>query len=164
MKYLVLDSNIVIDYINADETLFSLVSQYVGEVCFVDKMLEEVAELRARSNITELGINLIQAETSEIVEARNLGRKGRLSTYDWLCLIVTRRLKYCCVTNDKGLINQCQAEGIETIRGGRLIVELCRQGGVTKTRAVEIVNEIATLNPHGSNAWLAELVAEIEKL
>ena len=82
MKYLVLDSNIVIDYINADETLFSLVSQYVGEVCFVDKMLEEVAELRARSNITELGINLIQAETSEIVEARNLGRKGRLSTYD----------------------------------------------------------------------------------
>ena len=115
MKYLVLDSNIVIDYVEADKTLFSLVSQYVGEVCFVDKMLEEVDQIRGRDEAAELKINLVPAERDEEQEAERRAVGSSLSSFDWLCFFVAKRLGYCCVTNDKDLINQCRSEGIETI-------------------------------------------------
>ncbi len=164
MKYLVLDANIVIDYVKADKTLFSLVSQYVGEVCFVDEMLKEVDQIQGRDEASELGINLVLAEKTEEQEAERRAADSSLSSFDWLCFFVAKRLGYCCVTNDKGLINHCRSEGVETIRGGRLIIELCRNGGVTKERAKEIALGITKANKWTDGAWLRAFNKEIDAL
>ena len=164
MKYLLLDTNIVVDYLKADKTLFSLVSQYVGEVFYADAMAAEIKQLEGRAAYEEIGIRLAPVDPSDISEAKNRKLRGALSEYDWICFFTAKRLGYCCVTNDGDLRKQCEKEGVETIRGGKLIIELCRNGGVTKDRAKEIGRDIKNGNPWITDAWLAAFIAKIDKL
>jgi len=49
---------------------------------------------------------------------------------------------YTCVTNDRALLNVCKAEGVEVVRGLKLLLDLVGAGGLTRLEAMEISRAI----------------------
>ncbi|SFJ45793.1 hypothetical protein [Thermoflavimicrobium dichotomicum] len=143
-KFLILDANILIDFIHCDRTVIKLICQYVGQIHLPTPILDEVKEIQ-ESDCTELGIRLIEPELDQLITASE--KRGPLSFQDHLCLILAKEHGWTCVTNDKALRRECETDGIELIWGIELICLLVESGGLPTLHAKEVILRIHQSNP-----------------
>ncbi|MBS4032749.1 MAG: hypothetical protein KGZ63_15210 [Clostridiales bacterium] len=96
-RFLILDANILIDYIKCDRTILKLICTYVGEIYLATTVLNEINDFD-ETECTEFGVILVEPELRQVVLAAE--EVGRLSFQDNLCFILAKENGWTCVTND----------------------------------------------------------------
>ena len=141
---LIVDANVLIDYINSDIGVLALVSQHIGSVHVPSVILDEVDGL-TDEDCENLGFTVLE-ESVEILMAAGETR-GALSFEDHVCLLLANEYEWTCVSNDKSLHRACEGEGVSVIWGLRLMIELVESGYLDKGAALEVASTIHLTNP-----------------
>ena len=142
---LVVDANVLIDYLAADANVLGLVSHQVGPVHIPRQILREVPRLGVE-DCERLGLRIVDESVEQLLEA---GRQhGRLSFYDHLCLILARENGWTCVTNDRALRRACAEHSVPVLWGLELMIQLVAGRQMTAEMAVKVASAIRESNPH----------------
>ncbi len=136
LKYLIVDANILIDYLECDESLFALIKNQIGQVLLASPLIEEVKDLDLE-RCQKLGIKIVEPTLEQLVWATD--QEFSISFQDKICLIMARDHNWILVTNDKALRKRCESENITLIWGVELICLLCESGGLQKDRVRDII-------------------------
>ncbi|MBF0216107.1 MAG: hypothetical protein HQL30_03820 [Candidatus Omnitrophica bacterium] len=146
MKRIVIcDANILIDYAKANRKIISLMSEHLYEVWVPLPVWGEVKDLSDEEAKT-LGINIIEPTLAQTYEAADM-HGGGLSGEDNMCFIVARDEKAICATNEKTLKKKCEENGIEVLRGLRIMIQLCEIGELSVEAAIKTAEKVAKMNP-----------------
>jgi hypothetical protein len=157
---LLADADVLIDFAKAEPSVLALVAEHLGALKVARQVLDTIDDL-SEADCRSLGIEIIEVETDVLLEAGAGG--GRLSFEDRLSLVVCRRRRWTCATNDGHLLRACEASGVATKRGLRLLLGLVRAGALTKSRAQRIALEISRINPrHINERVLADFKADLD--
>lgn len=140
----ILDADVLIDYCNSDTGILKLVSEHLGRICVPTPTLEEVRQLTP-ARCQELGLTLFEPEAEDLFKAAN--RYGVLSFQDHLCLILAKKHKWICVTNERLLHRRCEEAGIAVLRGLRLMVLLVEKDVLLAPEALAVAEQIRESNP-----------------
>lgn len=141
---MVVDANVLIDYVGSNLSILGLVAELVGPIYVPRPILEEVGGLD-EAGCARLGIRLAEASTDQLLEA-GAGR-GRLSFSDRLCLILARDRSWTCVTNDRALRKACGEISIPVLWGLELMLELVSLRRLTAEAALDVAAAIHRSNP-----------------
>lgn len=144
MRFLILDANIIIDYVQSDRTLLKLISDHIGTIYLAMPVLEEINELD-ENECERLGIQIVEPEIEAVLEAS--ATRGPLSFQDHLSLILAKEYHWTCVTNDKPLRVACKQEHVPMLWGIELICMLVETEGLDADSASEIILDIHWNNP-----------------
>ncbi len=143
-KYLILDANVLIDYFKSDPSVLKLVSSHLGELFVALPVLEEVKEAD-QSLLESFGLVVVEPEVDALLEAGM--KKGSLSFQDRICILLAKENGWSCVSNDKPLRRECEAEGIPVMWGLEMMVLLVAAGKLDRNAALEVANKIHQANP-----------------
>jgi predicted nucleic acid-binding protein len=141
---LVVDANVLIDYLASDVTVLQLVSRHIGTVHIPRLLLQEVPRIDP-DQCGRLGLEIVDETLEQVLEAGE--RRGRLSFYDRLCLILARDAGWACVTNDRALRNSCEELAIPAFWGLELMIRLAAERHLTIEAAINIATAIQKSNP-----------------
>ncbi|WP_242865694.1 hypothetical protein [Desulfosporosinus sp. HMP52] len=67
-QFLILDANILIDFLKCDRTIIKLISTNVGQVYLATPVLDEISEIND-IDCAELGIILVEPELDQVMTA-----------------------------------------------------------------------------------------------
>ncbi len=143
-KHLMVDANILIDYLNCDETLLLLIKKYIGQICLASPLLEEVKSLDL-DRCKKLGIKLVEPTIEQMFWAAD--QEFAISFQDKICLIMAKDHNWTLVTNDKALRKRCESDGISLIWGVELICMLHEHGGLRKEGARTTILDLHRNDP-----------------
>lgn len=143
-KLLVLDACVLIDYAQADASVLGSVIEHVAPMAVVRPVFDEVEDL-TEAEATELGLQIIDVEYELAAEAAKSA--GTLSFEDRLCVLLAKRERWICVTNDKALRRVCETEGVELRWGLEMMIEAVRADAMSIVEAERIAWTIHELNP-----------------
>jgi len=143
-KHLIVDANILIDYLNCDETLLLLIKKYIGQILLASPLLGEVKSLDP-DRCKKLGIKLVEPTMEQLIWAAD--QEFAVSFQDKLCLIMAKDHNWTLVTNDKALRKRCESENITLIWGVELICMLCESGGLHKNGARTFILDLHRNDP-----------------
>ena len=143
-KFLIVDANILIDYLDCNEKLFVLINEHIGQVFLASPLLDEVKTLDL-CRCHKLGINIIEPTIEQLSWAAD--QEFSISFQDKICLILARDYNWALVTNDKALRRRCESEKITLIWGVELICLLCEAGVLHKDNARDIILVLHDNNP-----------------
>lgn len=90
-RLLLVDANVLIDYVKSELLILELAARHVGEVYVLSTVLAEVYGLDEES-CARLGLRVFEPELSQLQTAAQ--KRGALSTEDHLCLIVAREHRW----------------------------------------------------------------------
>lgn len=141
---LVVDANVLIDYLAADVTVLQLVSRHIGTVHIPRQVLQELPRVGA-DECEHLGLKIIDETLEHLLEAGQ--RRGRLSFHDRICLILARDAGWTCVTNDRALRNACEELSIPVLWGLELMLQLVAGHHLATDAAATIAKAIRESNP-----------------
>lgn len=158
MRVLLFDANVLIDYFDAEPTVFSAIRTSVREIFVLDRIFREVGQLDA-FRASELGLQVYEPAFEHMAAAA--ARRGPLSFQDHLCLAVARAEGMTCVTNDVALRTHCIEEKVEILWGLELLILAVKQGGIRASVAAEIGTAICGMNPRMGKAVLARFLKEL---
>jgi len=159
---LVIDANVLIDYVQIDSSILALASRYLGNIHVPSVILDEVDQLDD-AECERLGLIVIEEPLDVLLAASEL--RGRLSFEDRVCLQLTQRENWTCVTNDKSLRNACKEEGVEVLWGMRLMLELVKGEHLERKAAIDIAWAIHAVNPkHITDKIVNEFKVKLSKL
>jgi len=144
-KEATLDSCVLIDFFKADKNILELIAKYVYPIYVVSPIIDEVNEIKNENELLDLGINIIEPEIEDAYLASQ--KQSPLSFPDRICLFVSKRYNYICVTNDKKLRKTCKQDKISVMWGLELILKLYSEGGILKKDAENFVKTIKNSNP-----------------
>jgi len=156
-RLLIIDANVLIDFALADMSILALVAKHLGEIQVPLPLLEEVEQLD-ESLCGQLGLRIVDPSLDLLSQAATA--RGRLSFVDHLCLLIAKEGGLTCVTNDRALRKACTDEGVPTIWGLELMVELVEGSQLTVEAAVAVARAVSGLNPLHITA---EIVAKFER-
>lgn len=142
---LVLDANVLIDYVHAERAVLELTARHLGDVLVPESILDEVQDL-SRDDCDALGIQVVTATTEQLTEAASLGRKGPLSFNDHVLVLMARDGRWICVTNDKALRVACAREKLEVRWSLGLMLDLVAMRVLDRGEAERIARAIAEEN------------------
>jgi rRNA-processing protein FCF1 len=83
-RLLLVDANVLIDYVKSEPSILGLVARYLGEVYVLSTVLDEVDGLDM-GDCEKLGLQVVEPELTQFEAA--VRKRGMLSTADHLCLI-----------------------------------------------------------------------------
>jgi rRNA-processing protein FCF1 len=152
-RLLVVDANVLIDYVGSDISILRLAAEFVGPIHVTGPVLKEVEQL-GEADCDRLGIHLVEASTNQLLEA-GAGR-GRLSFSDRLCLILARDRSWTCVTNDRALRRACTDLSVPVLWGLELMLELVSLRRLTVEAALDVAMAIHRSNPRHITAEILE--------
>lgn len=159
---LVVDANVLIDYLSADLSILGLADRYFGKIHVPRAILDEVHQL-SEADCDRLGLRLVEASVGQLLEAGRGG--GRLSFIDRLCLILARDGGWTCVTNDGALRKACGAASVSVLWGLELMTGLVAQGRLTPEAALKVARAIQVANPrHISGEILERFERKVRRL
>lgn len=144
-KLLILDSCVLIDFMNGEPKLFHLLAEKVGKIHVVTPIIEEVDSIQSLKDLEDLGLIALEPDIEDVFTALKL--KGKTSFQDQICYLTAKRYQLTCVTNDKPLRKLCEENHIPTFWGLELIIELTKLDGVSKKKALDIAKVIHKSNP-----------------
>jgi len=153
-KFFIMDACVVIDFINADKNILKLLSDFVGPLYVTSPVIEEINGIDGEKELVKLGFSVIKPEIEDACKAGE--SSGPLSFQDWICLLTAKRCGFTCVTNDKKLREVCDKEGVKTLWGLGLIVELYKAGGTTAEHALCVACKIHESNPKHISSEILE--------
>ena len=154
---LLADANVLIDYRNTDLAILALVNDRVGPLAVVESVFQEVRRVSA-TDLEQLGIEII--ETSEAQKDRAAAIDFAVSFNDRLAFVVCLDEGRICVTNDKDLQRLCEARGVQTRFGLRLLLDLVAVGAIDHTRAASVARKIQATNSRFINERVVERFLE----
>lgn len=161
-RFLLLDANVLVDYLATDLEVLALVHAHVGPVHIVSTVLAEVDGLEAEE-CERLGFRIVEPSLDQVAGADSGG--GPLSFQDRTCLAVSRDAGWTCVTNDKALRRACEADGVDVLWGLELLLEVVRRGHLPVERASRVATMTHDQNPgHVGKGVLAEFHRKLSKL
>jgi len=140
----ILDSNVLIDYCEADRTVLTLAARHVGPIHVPSVLLDEVEGVDA-SECERLGLVVVESESSLLAAAGR--RRPGLSYYDHVCLLSAKAEGWTCVTNDGRLRRECRAEKVPVWWGLELMVPLVSDRHLTAAAAAAVAQAIQAANP-----------------
>lgn len=143
-KFLLLDANVLVDYLAVDLEVLALVHEHVGPVHIVSTVLVEVGGLEA-DECERFGFRIVEPSLDQVSGADSGG--GPLSFQDRTCLAFSRDEGWICVTNDKALRRACEADGVDVLWGLELPLEVVRLGHLPRDRASRVATRIHEENP-----------------
>ncbi len=143
-RTLVVDANVLIDYLEADSEVLLLLTRHFAVVCVPVPVLEEVAQLTPVL-CDHLGLRIVLPDADEIAEA--VGLRDGLSFEDATCLVMARRRGWTCVSNDKRLRSECAHAGVPVVWGLEVMLNLIEQGNLASKDAIQIAWKINANNP-----------------
>lgn len=141
---LVVDANVLIDYVNTDISVLSLVARVIGPLHVPDAVLDKVGALD-RSECEQLGLQVAEPTLEQLLEAGD--RRGRLAHDDRLCLILARDNRWRCITNDKALRAECAGVGVDVLWGLEPMLTLVAEGELNSGEAEAVAWAISESNP-----------------
>lgn len=142
---MIMDACVLIDCMNADRTLFKLVTQHVGTLHVTSAVLDEVDDIEDDNDVVELGLIIVEPDIEDAFTAAR--QSGPTSFQDRLCMLTAKRHGFTCVTNDRNLRTLCSREKVPTLWGLELVAELHGAGGISGKKAVKIAQIIKEYNP-----------------
>lgn len=158
---LIVDANVLIDYAKTEAGILALCVRHLGPIHVPSVVLDEVEQLDA-AGCRRLGLTLIDEPLEILDEASQ--KSGALSFQDHVCLALAKANGWVCVSNDKPLHRACEREGVRTLWGLRLMIELAACGALGAEQAKAIALDIHTLNPkHITPAIIDRFDAEIDR-
>jgi rRNA-processing protein FCF1 len=143
-RILIVDANVLIDYVSTDETVLTLASAHLGDVMVPSPVLGEVDALD-EADCHRLGLRLVDPTLEQLLEAGS--QRGRLSFEDHVCLIIARDNGWTCVTSDGRLRTACIEAGIEVMWSLDLLVALVRAEALPADDAIAIASDLHRLSP-----------------
>jgi len=144
-KALILDADVLIDFISVDRMIPSLIVKYIGPVYVVRQVLDQVKVIKSENELDDLGISIVEPLIEDFYSAANTTSQADFE--DQLCFYTAKRHGFICATNDSGLQKLCMNYDVECIRGLRLILDLTKCGGISPERALVIAEQIHINNP-----------------
>lgn len=135
-ELLLVDADVLIDYVVADVTILGRVARHVGSVYVVRSVLSEVEGLDA-GDCERLGLEIVEPSVDQLIEA-GADSRGRLSFNDRLSLIVAAEAGWTCVSNDRALRKACAGRRVPVWWGLQLMLELVRAGELDREVALEV--------------------------
>jgi rRNA-processing protein FCF1 len=161
-KFLLVDANVLIDFVKSDLSVLGIASRHIGEVYVLSTVLDEVEGLD-ETDCERFGLRVIEPELAQLMAAAR--RKGALSTQDHLCLILARERGWVCVTNDGALRKACQSEGVQVLWGLELMLEIVKLGKLSAREAMDVAILIQRANPfHITEAIVAKFAEKLRDL
>lgn len=142
-KPLMMDSCVLIDIISARPDLLVLIAINVAPVYAIGAVVDEIDGIE-ETELAELGVVIVE---SEIEDAYNIEKLGKLSVPDQLCMLAARRLNCVCVTNDKCLRKACERISVDCMWGLQPLLLLKTKGFLSFKEAREVVHRIRKQNP-----------------
>jgi len=140
---LVGDANVLIDYVNADRSVLSLISRHLATIHVPSPVLGQVDQL-SESDAALLGIVVVEPTLDQALEA---GAGERPTSFqDRLCLIVARGAGWSVLTNDTALRRACKEAGIPCVWGMEAMAILVDEGRLSPARAMRVAEGIARSN------------------
>lgn len=140
---LVADANVLIDYVEADRTVLSVISRSLARIHVPSPVLAEVRAL-SEKDASALGLDVVEPTLSQAMEAQAGG--GPTSFQDRLCLLVARAGGWAVMTNDRALRNACGEAGVPCLWGLETLGLLVADGTLSAQRALAVANRIARVN------------------
>jgi hypothetical protein len=151
------DSCALIDLLDANESVLSLIVQHLAPLIVITPVLGEIAQLDVRRCVA-LGPTVVEPSLEQLDEAAD--PHPGLSFADRLCLIVARDGGLVCLTNDGPLGAECITRGVATERGLRPLITLVRLGVLTAEAAIATVQRVATSNSYVTEAVVADFIRQ----
>ena len=145
MELFIVDACVLIDFVKTDRSLLLLISQHVGQIHVPSPILGEVRQL-TRDSAAEVGIVVVEPALELAMQAAQRAVPG-LSFQDELCLRVAAAEGWTCVTNDRRLRVECEAQNVHVRWGLELLLLLVEARALGAHEAIEAVRTIAALNP-----------------
>ena len=142
---LVPDANVLIDYVESDKDVLTVIAHHLATIHVPSPVLAEVRKLPARE-AARVGVEVLEPTLTQATEAAQ--GSGPTSFQDRLCLIVARDKGWACLTNDKALRKACQDAGVRCVWGLEAMVILVRAGHLSAKRAWAAGQRIAASNPY----------------
>ena len=136
----IIDANILIDYVLADEDIIRELTSYWKQVLVPDCIVNEVDGLSIE-RAEELGLVIVETPYTELRE------DPVLSYQDLSCFYYTKKHSAVCLTNDKALRKECKSNGFDTIWGLEMLLLLVGNSQIKKARAKGIAKKIHDNNP-----------------
>jgi hypothetical protein len=159
----IIDANVLIDYIEVDASVLTLIADHLGPVNVPRRILQELKRQRLEdADCDALGITVVTEQYAELVAAA--GMKGPLSFQDHLMLILAKGRGWTAITNDGGLRKALERENVPKRWGLEMMLELVGAGRLTSDRAVALAESIVQANPRYAAAVLAEFKKKISAI
>jgi rRNA-processing protein FCF1 len=153
----IIDANILIDYVLADEDIIRELSNYWKEVLVPDCVINEVDGLTL-DRAAELGLVIVETPFSELKE------DPVLSYQDLSCFYYTKKHSAVCLTNDKALRRACKSNGLDTIWGLEMLLLLVSNSQIKKARAKGIAEKIHKNNPEITGNILKDFLINLQNI
>lgn len=140
----IIDANALIDYCDSDLQMISLFSQKLGSVYIARSTFDKVEQLNA--TIAKRNHLLIQMPDLDTIAAAAAERSS-LAPDDKETLLLAKRNKWICITNDKPLRRECEAEGVTCLWGLESMKMLVQEGEISPSKAISVAKTIQIANP-----------------
>lgn len=139
----VVDANVLIDYAGRGLPVVADYAATIRPLLVPVPILDEVG--LSETDCSDQGILPVEPTTEQLLAAGS--RRGGLSFNDRLCLIIAGVLPALCVTNDRALRRECEAEGLSVRWGLELMIELVAAGQLAVSDAQAVAEEVHENNP-----------------
>ena len=152
---MIMDADVLIDFIKVDRTVLQLIVRHVGPVHVVRPVADEVKEIEDGSELLDLGMEIIDPELEDSFKAAENSR-GPTSFNDKLCMLTAMRHGFVCVSNDKSLRRLCNSENVPVLWSLQLLGILHGTGCISTDDVLEIANGIHQVNPRHITSLIVE--------
>lgn len=159
---LLMDANVLIDFLDSDDTLFRLASDHIGRVHVATPVLAEELKHESSRDWAELGIHAFEPSLEIATQAAT--KRAGLSYYDMLCLLLAKEHGWTCVTNDKALRKACKGASVPVLWGLELVARLVECDALPSADAERIGRAIQAANRFITDALLARFLRRIRAL
>lgn len=160
-KPLLLDANVLIDYAKTDDSILQLATQHLGPIYIPDPVVEEVDELR-QDDYDRLGLIIVEPTTHQMFAAAIQGWTSKMA--DALCFILAQSNRWICVTSDRRVRKQCIDNGVSTLWGTQLMLELIKIDQLQAEEAITVMQMIQETNPYIRSAIVEAFTSEARHL
>ena len=126
------DANVLIDYLETDREILSLLSRYLAPLYVPDIVAEEVSQLK-KIDPTSIGITLVETPYSVLAESKD--RSSSISLQDFVCLRIAEERGWVCATNDKALRRECGRRAVSVLWGLEMMLYLVQEGVLKPEKA-----------------------------
>lgn len=158
---LLCDASVLIDYVAADIRILEIMATCIWKLATIIPVLREVKGL-TKEKAEKIGITIHEPTFDELMDAAK--PVAGLSSEDRLCLAITRKRRWSCLTNDVRLRKSCTECDVQVVWGLEAMIFLHRGGFIEKERAIKTAKTIQTSNPfHITDIVLKQFLQNLEK-
>ena len=139
-----------------------MIAAHLGRVVVSPPVLDEIDGFVA-DDCANLGLIILNPTLDEYLEAVNHKEPG-LSSEDYLCLILTKRLEATCLTNDKALHKACRSQSVSCMCGLRPMLALVDIKVLPPKEALKIAKSIYANNMYITDAIIGQFEEELARI